>query len=358
MKEVLIHIGLHKTGTTAIQQSLKNYRDDTTRYAFFGERFINHSIIMKFIFKEKFQVPFRHRLLLSKKSELKQLYMQQLKNQLNDNSFKRLIISAEDICNFEDFEKKEMLNFFQLNNCKCKILCFVRNPNELIASIANQRIKNGRNMEQISPNFKKKILPFIDNLGLQHVNVFDYSYLIKNNIDLIDFVFKNLGIKKKIIDLHGIKLKKNINESQSLQAIAIIYKLNSLKLDFHRNPERMHARKKIANTAKSIFALNKGFKKPDPLMFLGYTQKDSVEKDCKWLKDQFGIEYILNTNEYNEKNISKYFDEALNSEHKNLQKFFSYFSTSFNKEISLEKNLLNLFIKLTKSKTKIFFFKN
>ena len=53
MKEVLIHIGLHKTGTTAIQQSLKHYRDDTTRYAFFGERFTNHSIIMKFIFRRK-----------------------------------------------------------------------------------------------------------------------------------------------------------------------------------------------------------------------------------------------------------------------------------------------------------------
>ena len=50
MREVVIHIGHGKTGTTAIQEALHGYQDSSTRYACFPE--VNHSGPMSAIFRK------------------------------------------------------------------------------------------------------------------------------------------------------------------------------------------------------------------------------------------------------------------------------------------------------------------
>ena len=94
-----------------------------------------------------------------------------------------------------------MLNFFKLRNWSCKILCFVRNPIDLTASRSNQFIKIGTNSKKVLFNTKKKLLPFIDNLGLQNINIFDYSNFVKNNNNIVDFIskFLNISLKNKIV---------------------------------------------------------------------------------------------------------------------------------------------------------------
>ena len=57
MREVIIHIGLHKTGSTSIQKALYGYQDVSTRYACFAEA--NHSLPMFTIFSKN---PKSHRL--------------------------------------------------------------------------------------------------------------------------------------------------------------------------------------------------------------------------------------------------------------------------------------------------------
>jgi len=337
MKEVVIHIGLHKTGSTAIQSALNSYQDDSTRYASFSNQ--NHSLPMTTIFAKNLNNYSYWKDWNFTKKEIKvakKIYKTQLQEDLNNTSLQRLIISGEDISSLEDNEKNEMLNFFKLYNWNCKILCFVRDPIQWVAAAANTSIRLGRNSKNFTFDPKQRILQFIDNLGIQNINVFDYSNLVKNNINLIDFVSKFLNIK--------LKTNKIVNETISLEATAIIYKLNSIPIDFLGYSNRMLVRKGIVERAISFFALNKGFKKPDPLMFIGLLQKKHVEENCKWLKDVFGIEYSFNANDYNQQNISKYFEDALNRIPELLKEFFSHFQISFDASISLEKNLINLFV--------------
>jgi hypothetical protein len=337
MKEVIIHIGDYKTGSTAIQLALNSYQDDSTRYASFSDQ--NHSQPMTTIFAKN---PNKYGYwkdwnFTEKEIEVeKKIYKTQLQGDLNNTSFQRLIISGEDISILQDDEKNEMLNFFKLHNWNCKILCFVRDPIQWVAAAANTSIRLGRNPKNLTFNPKQKILQFIDNLGIQNINVFDYSNLVINNINLIDFVSKFLNIK--------LKTNKIVNESMSLEATAIIYKLNNTPIDFLGYSDRMLVRREIVNRTISFFALNKGFKKPDPLIFIGLLQKKSVEENCKWLKNLFGIEYSFNANDYNEKNISKYFEDALSRIPELLKEYFSHFQISFDASISLEKNLINLFL--------------
>ena len=49
MKRCIIHIGMHKTGSTSIQRSLQGYRDDRFQYARLGKT-ANHSLAMYSLF--------------------------------------------------------------------------------------------------------------------------------------------------------------------------------------------------------------------------------------------------------------------------------------------------------------------
>ena len=149
-----------------------------------------------------------------------------------------------------------MLNFFKSRNWRCKIFLFARNPIDLIASRVNQNIKKGRNDKHFSIHFKKNLSRFIENLGPQNINVFDYSNLVQNNNNIVDFVSKFLNI--------SVKTNTIVNESISLEATAVAYKLNITPINFIGNPNRIKARQKIVNEARLYFSLNKGFKKPDP----------------------------------------------------------------------------------------------
>jgi hypothetical protein len=229
-----------------------------------------------------------------------------------------------------------MLNFFKLHNWSCKILCFVRNPIDLTASRSNQYIKRGRNPKEIKFDTKEKLLPFIDNLGLQNINIFDYSNFVKNNNNIVDFISKFLNI--------SLKNNTFVNESLSLEALAVAYKLNSTPIDYLGYPKLLDARYNIVDRASKYFALSKGFKKPDPLIFARLVKKETVEEGCKWLKDLFGIEYNFNANDYKEQNISKYFEDALIRMPELLKNFFLHFQVNFDTSISLDKNFTNLFI--------------
>jgi hypothetical protein len=337
MREIVIHLGPPKTGSSAIQTALHGYRDATTRYASFKES--NHSRPIVTIFSKKGK---SHRFykdygfIEEEIAELKKIYKAQLEFDLNDAYLERLIISGEGIFSLEADEIKEMLNFFKSRNWRCKIFLFARNPIDLIASRVNQNIKKGRNDKHFSIHFKKNLSRFIENLGPQNINVFDYSNLVQNNNNIVDFVSKFLNI--------SVKTNTIVNESSSLEATAIAYKLNITPINFIGNPNRIKARQKIVNEARLYFSLNKGFKKPDPLIFTGLAKKETVEEYCKWLTDSFSIRYNFNVYDYKEQNLYKYFNNALSRIPELLKDFFLHFQVNYDTSISMDKNFTNLFV--------------
>ena len=51
MEKVILHIGMHKTGTTSIQSAIKNFEGNRVKVASFEET--NHSIPMLTIFSKR-----------------------------------------------------------------------------------------------------------------------------------------------------------------------------------------------------------------------------------------------------------------------------------------------------------------
>lgn len=159
MKEALIHIGMHKTGTTSIQESLKSYDDGHTFYA--DLEFTNHSIPMYTIFSEnrfKYHIWTKQGMSEAEIRQKKNDFLNSLQHQLTLESRRRILISGEGISLLTPHEKDLMVRFFKNSASKVKILCVTRSPEEYAISILQERIKGGdlKHVPTINPQYQKK----------------------------------------------------------------------------------------------------------------------------------------------------------------------------------------------------------
>ena len=93
MKKVILHIGSHKTGTSSIQSSIKNYNFKKIKAAVFPS--INHSIPMYTIFSKNFlnyhvwkKKGYSNTQIIKKKKE----FLNILNEKINNQTYDKLII--------------------------------------------------------------------------------------------------------------------------------------------------------------------------------------------------------------------------------------------------------------------------
>jgi len=142
MKSAVVHVGLHKTGTTSIQSSLENYNDGNTAYANLGHS--NHSIFFKTLFHSTNFFNYWQNLGLSpaKHKQLIDQYWQTLNTQLRQKQ-SRLIFSGEEISTLEPEALSRMKSHFNKQGRDIEIFVFVREPLGMTASLMQELVKWG-----------------------------------------------------------------------------------------------------------------------------------------------------------------------------------------------------------------------
>ena len=113
MREVILHIGMHKTGTTSIQRSLHKINGGGFRTIRFQEK--NHSIPLKTIFSEdrlNYHIwknqGFTDNQIYEKKAEYENI----LKEDLIDDSVNVFLLSGEDASSLTENEQQNLCEFF------------------------------------------------------------------------------------------------------------------------------------------------------------------------------------------------------------------------------------------------------
>lgn len=147
-KEVILHIGLHKTATSSIQATLDANRVSLSRfgltYTYFcdksGSRMANHSVPMYSLFCDD---PAQYR--MNKKNGwdpkiTNDLFEKQLSTQLNDS--KRLLISGEAISALNRNGLIRVKEYFV--NCKIRVIVVVRDAYSFQSSAIQELVKQGR----------------------------------------------------------------------------------------------------------------------------------------------------------------------------------------------------------------------
>lgn len=336
MKTVILHIGLHKTGTTTLQGCLKGYKSQEIKYASFEHK--NHSIPIFTIFSDN-----RYKYHIWKTAGLNNKEIDQyrlknirvLENDLLDRSSSKLLISGEDISILKKREKEALIEFFKKRNADVEVIAYVRSPISWCASTFSSLVRQGNNIKRLNINYKSRISPFINILGKDKVRVFDFDLITTKPNGLLNHFSNLFGLPKMI--------SPKLNTSLSLLALALTWELNKLCKNIEI-PLILQKRLELVNLIKNFFDEKNGFNPADPQVLFQICNS-SVKDECDWLNNSFGIQFPSPLKS-NSVPLEEYLNEAIKNNTLSVGKFFEKFGFKIDPSSSIKFMLLNLLISL------------
>ncbi len=226
-KLCIVHIGMHKTGSSSIQHNLN--RTSNINFSYFDLGLENHSIPIYSLFSKNGNNYYIHKKMGRTEKEINNFNIN-VHNGFQDHIYKNMnyntfIISGEDISLLSPDDlvgfRKYLLDYFE----KIQIVAYVRSPISYVNSAVQQVIKGGEgNLQQSAkreyPRYKNKFDKFDTIFGKENVELyfFSKSNLIEGDATA-DFLYRQkLKVKEKKF--------LSTNESMSLESIALLYIFN------------------------------------------------------------------------------------------------------------------------------------
>jgi len=223
MSRCIIHVGMHKTGTTSIQSSLNKFADEHFLYANLGP-VANHSAAIHSLFceaPEDYQVN-RSRGLSGAALESYLAEMRTALDKAIEAAGKRtLVISGEDISSLAESELRGLHAYLKKHFEVITIVAYVRPPYGFIISAFQQRLKAGVvrefNINNEYKSYQQRFEKFDKIFGQDNVRLFKFDSKVFPDGCVVQDFCTRLGIRlpaSKIIRL---------NESLSRQTVALLY---------------------------------------------------------------------------------------------------------------------------------------
>lgn len=300
VSEIILHVGLHKTGTTSIQQTL--FLDENNgllkEHGFlYPKKWVaNHSIPIYSAFcdyPERYHINIRNNFTTDEIKTINQKNLKILKEEIKERRLPKLVISGEDI---------SMLTYQNLSNLKTyllsisnniKVIIYVRNPISWAISNIQELIKGGHsyknsflNISKTSENlFQSRIEKFSKIFGKESINVLTYEHASIYEFGLVGHFLSAVGLTDN--EINKLKLIRS-NDSISLVAGDIISYIN----------ERLPLIKdgKI-NEKRSQNDINPLLTIRGPKFDIPNADKktliENARQNVNWLKENFDIDYVF-----------------------------------------------------------------
>jgi arsenate reductase-like glutaredoxin family protein len=337
MKEVILHIGLPKTGSTSIQSAIAGYSKNKIHTASFGVE--NHSIPIYTMFSSqrfKYHVWKNQSLTHNQIDKLRLDFLRVLEFELSCTKNETLLISGEDISRLTQQEISNMINYFNQRGIDVQIIAYVRNPINWITSIIQQFFRDGNDLVLSRGLFKDRLNPYFNLIKKGNIHVFSYEDAIGNHGSIV----------KHFAELLSLDLVENPNDNISFSPIqlALVAELNKVQLNVFSNKHRYRVRSNIIEKILTINIPITKFEKLDYRYFYNYLPKD-IKSDCEWLNDNFNIKYEIPENK-EVFVIEDYFKQILEESKDSLNDIFTEIGCNYNQSISLTNNFLEAYFTL------------
>jgi hypothetical protein len=250
MKNIIIHIGPHKTGSSSIQQSLKKVIP-TSNFTYANLiKDANHSKLLFTCFSSNYRKYhfFRNTgMSISEIDLIKDKYLIKLREYVSNTASKNIFFSAEDVSLIDYEGKKNLINFFQYFNFTLKIFYFYRKPSELASSLLQQRIKGGlTNLVDLENrySYSAHLKAFFDHLHPRDIIIFDYHA----------FSLSKGGVCNAIYDYFQLNdvMPSNVNLSLTEPATKAIYILNNM-IGTPKNKNELVLRQNFIKLISSLY---------------------------------------------------------------------------------------------------------
>lgn len=263
-KTLILHIGMHKTGTTGIQTYMRNHE---TELASLGINYLagihnNHGTSFISLFGDKpphkYFVNVAHGINTPKKatahnSELKKRIVCELRN----NVCPTVVISGEGLSMLSSTSVQDVHEFISPYFDKIKVICYVRDPIGFYHSMSRQYILGGRTKQALSknppkPGYRHRIEKFVEIFGANNVTVKKYDNASLTGGDaVIDFLtFIGMGS-----DSIPVATDKSSNTAVSASGIHIVSVINEMIPRFKnnkRNPQRSALQRRAFREAAAM----------------------------------------------------------------------------------------------------------
>lgn len=242
LQQVILHIGLHKTGTTAIQGAMRAYDDGETAYARLSHD--NHSFPVYTAFDARYQTYHPWQKLgygPEKIAALRRQYRDDITRELQRQDRHRLIFSGEDICILEDTGLRDFLDLIQAHCAKITVIVYVRDPLSFAASSFQQQVRGGaRNLpKRFDPFYKHRIEKFRNLVGQDNIILRAYAPETFPNRSIVADFCTVLGLDTGHV--------KNVfsNESLGAQGTRLLFAFNRENPCFAGDPVLHRARERL-----------------------------------------------------------------------------------------------------------------
>ena len=219
----VIHIGMHKTGSTSIQQSLKGFGDDRFLYADLGRQG-NHSLPMYTLFSGRPEHHHLHRV-VGRDQDYTREYAKRtlaaLERAIGRAGSRTLLISGEDIGPLAPGDVETLAAFFHQRFKQVEVVAYVRSPASYLASGFQQRIQGGGvrsfDIENVYRPYQAKFTKFDRAFGRENVHLWPFDVQ----------TFPDGCVVRDFCDRLGIGFPSNrivrVNQSLSRQAVGLLY---------------------------------------------------------------------------------------------------------------------------------------
>ena len=345
---IYLHIGTPKTGTSSIQQSLKDFDDRKTLYMTPLNKAItptNHNPLVT-----TFEVGDDHPKILwglndegsldaEKLSLIKENCKLTLANNILKPGYENLIISAEAFC---ILSTEGINNFFKFirnlnSDITVKLICYLREPKSFCASEYQQRVK--RHLSQEPFRIEKKMnlhykgvgrfLPFIKT---DELYIREYSRSKLTNNCVVEDICKIINIK--------IKKVLSTNSSLSLEVLKLLHTLNGLKITYG-NKNLIRARHMFINSLQEAYSGSES--KIDREVFAGVYRNSEI----LYCKNFFNIDFTESISEKEGKIPHDFLDDLSEIDQAPLDKIINEHKIDISGQAPLEKKVISIYEKFS-----------
>ena len=232
MKRIVLHVGMHKTGSTAIQASLAGYRDGVFEYATLPpvvkaerEHAYNHSFLINTAFdkdSKRVGMLLRVGVVANDFDRVRVQCRDALEACLRASEAEVLILSAETITNFDLESTQELGVLLRQYASDIQVYAYVRDPFDYVKAITQEAIKWGHAGDHLHPlSYRNNFDHIEDVFGAECVSYRLYRREKLLNGDVIADFASWIGLKTD--PAHRLEA----NATLSTDAVRCIYALNN-----------------------------------------------------------------------------------------------------------------------------------